>query len=148
MSEVTEELNNGQQAIYNYDTSKIFIRENRYITATYTNGSGDTVVLTPGMLMGRIGSSQKAAILTSAATNGSEFPLGILASYHSVADGASVTVTICIAGDVAEEKVVLAGADTLATLLPDDRSLRDHIAGDTMGIKLVTCDEMTNYDND
>lgn len=146
MSEVTEVLNTGQQAIYDFDFTKIFVRENRYLTGTITNGGGVDLVLTPGMLLGRVGADQKIAVLASAAVDGSQFPVGICAQNLTIAAAASATVTFCIAGDVVEEKIVLDGADTFATLI-SARSIRDRIAADTMGIKLVSSDQLTGFDN-
>jgi hypothetical protein len=146
MSEVTEVLNNGQQAIFNFDTSKIFIRENRYFSGNITNGGLTPLVLTPGMLLGRISATQLMKVLASASVDGSQFPVGICAQNLTIAPAATASVTFCIGGDVAEEKVILDGADTLATLI-DDRSIRDRIAGDTLGIKLVPTDQLTAFDN-
>jgi len=147
MSEVTEAFNNGQQAHFKYDTSKIFIRENRYESANYTNGSGGDLDLKAGTLLGRIGASQKVQILESAAVDGSQFPVGILAQDITVLDGDDAVLTYCIGGDVAEEKVILDGTDTLSTLI-SGRSIRDRIKGDTLGIKLVTTDQLTGFDNE
>jgi hypothetical protein len=96
--------------------------------------------------MGRISASQKLVPLASGASNGSQFPVGILADDYTVDYGESANVTICIGGDVAEELVTLNGTDTLATVI-SSRSIRDRIAADTLGIKLVLGEQMTAYDN-
>jgi hypothetical protein len=100
-----------------FDYSKIFIGGNRYKTATYTNGTGSTVNLVAGTIMGRITSSNKVTPQVSSATNGSQVPMGILAAPYTVANGASVTVTYCVAGDVAREQITLGGSDTFATAI-------------------------------
>lgn len=128
------------------DLTKIFIYNNRYASATYTNSSYADVVLVAGTLMGRIGTSQQIVPLVSTAVDGSQIPVGILAEDATVSAGAQVTLTFCNAGDVAEEKVVLGGSDTLSTLV-SGRSLRDRIAGDTVGIVLKSGLQMTDYDN-
>jgi len=130
----------------NNNNAKIFIWDNRYEEGTYTNVSGSEVSLTKGMLMGRISASQKLVPLASGASNGSQFPVGILADDYTVDYGESANVTICIGGDVAEELVTLNGTDTLATVI-SSRSIRDRIAADTLGIKLVLGEQMTAYDN-
>ncbi len=133
--------------ITKYDNAKIFIWDNRYEQGTYTNPTGDEVTLAKGTLMGRIATSQKLVPLVSSASDGSQYPVGILADDYVVDYGASANVTICIGGDVAEELVILASGDTLSTLV-SSRSLRDRIAGDTLGIKLVSGEQMTAYDNE
>lgn len=148
MSSNTVVENTGNQAIINTDLSKIFIWGNRYDKADYTNSTYDTVTLVAGTVMGRIGATQEIVPLDSAATDGSQYPVGILAQDAVVEDGDTVSLAFCDKGDVAQEKVVLTnGTDTLETLLADDRSIADHIKGDTAGIKLIVTNELTGYDN-
>lgn len=144
--DVEEINNNGQQAHYVYDLRKIFIRENRYESANYTNSTYDDVVLAAGTLMGRIGASQKIVPLVSDASDGSQYPVGVLAEDRTIEGGDTVSLTYCIAGDVAEEKLILDEDDDLDTLI-SGRSIRDRIKADTMGIKLVACDQLTGSDN-
>jgi hypothetical protein len=139
-------LNNGQQAIINYDVSKIFVWDNRYEKADYTNSSYDAVTLRPGTLMGRIATTQEIVPLDSGAVDGSQYPVGILASDIEVPEGESAVLYICVAGDVVEDKVILADGDTMNTII-SGRSIRDRIAADTVGIKLVPSTEMTGFDN-
>ena len=147
MSSQSVSLNNGSQAIIKTDVSKIFLLNNRYKTSQYTNGGGAPVTIPEGKLLGQINASGKVAPLASAASDGSQFPVGICAQERIVAAGATVDVTYCVAGDVAEDKVVLDGSDTLATVVTG-RTLRQRIASDTVGINLVTAYEMTGYDNE
>ncbi len=130
----------------NYDYQKIFIGGNEYITGSYTNGTGAVVELMAGMLFGRIAATNKVEILKSAATDGSQFPLGILGETLSVADAATVTVTIAISGDINLRTLILDGTDTLATVI-SDRTIEDRIAADTKGIRLVATVENTAFDN-
>lgn len=146
MSSNDQVLNTGQQAITNYDVSKIFLWNNRYENGEFTNSLYDDVTLRAGRLMGRVASSGKLKEHNSSATDGSQFPIGILANDHLVEAGDTVTVSICIAGDVAEEKVILYGSDTMATPI-SSREIRDRIASDTAGIVLRSTTELTGYDN-
>jgi hypothetical protein len=53
---------------------------------------------------------------------------------------------MCVAGDVAQEKLIFQGSDTLATVV-SSRTLNDRIGADTVGVKLVSGTELTEYDN-
>jgi hypothetical protein len=146
MSTQSQALNTGQQAIINTDLSKIFIWNNRYENALYNNSAYDAVTLSAGTLMGRVAATGWIKPLASGASDGSQFPVGILANDITVDGGDLVTVAICVAGDVAEEMIILDGSDTMETTISDKR-LRDRIGSDTVGIKLVQSTEMTGYDN-
>lgn len=129
----------------NVDTSKIFLGKNESFVAVFTAGVTD-VLLEAGTLMGRIGTTQKVVPLESGATDGSQFPVGILNSTRNVLASTTVSVAIVNKGDVAREQVIFDGTDTFTTLV-DDRSLEDRIASDTAGIILVKTSELTNFDN-
>lgn len=146
MSTQTVVLNNGQQAIINTDVSKIFVWNNRYDQSNYTNDTYDDVTLTAGTLLGKISATGEVIPLASAAADGSQFPIGVLAETRTVEAGATVALTYCVAGDVVESKVILDGSDTMSTVI-SGRSIRDRIGADTVGIKLVGGTEMTAYDN-
>ncbi len=139
-------LNTGQQMIINTDLSKIFVWNNRYESGTYTNATYDTVALAAGTVMGRVSATGKLKPLASAAVDGSQYPVGVLADDYSVEEGEDQELAVCVAGDVDQNKLVFDGADTLSTVI-DGRQLRDRIAGDTVGIKLVGGEPMTAYDN-
>lgn len=146
MSENNIVLNTGQQAIINYDTTKIFLWDNRYENANYTNSTYDPITLDAGTLMGRISATGAIVPLTSGASNGSQFPYGILNQTRTIAAGATVSLAVCVGGDVAKEKVIFQGSDTFATVVSGKR-LDDRIAGDTLGIKLVAGTQLTGFDN-
>lgn len=146
MSDQTIVLNNGQQAIINTDISKIFLWNNRYENALYNNSAYGSVTLLAGTLMGRVAATGWIKPLASGAADGSQFPVGVLANDIIVDGGALETVSICVSGDVAEEKIILQGTDTMEVTI-SSRRLRDRIAADTVGIKLVQATEMTGYDN-
>ena len=146
MSTNNQVLNTGQQATTNYDLSKIFIWDNRYSKANYTNSGYDSVDLAAGTLMGRISATQEIIPLASGASDGSQYPVGILAQDATVEAGDTVELAFCNYGDVVEGKVILDGSDTLDTVI-EGRSIRDRIAGDTVGVRLVPSTEMTGEDN-
>lgn len=144
MSSQSEVFNNGQQSIVNTDTSKVLLWNRRSQKESMSNSTYDPITYPIGTVMGRITATGKIVPLTSAAVNGSQYPVGILAETYTIDDGATVDVFICDDGDVAENKIVLQGADTLATVV-GGRTLRDWIKA--QGIKLIPTTSMTDYDN-
>jgi hypothetical protein len=124
------------------DISKLALFGSEYDSTDYTNGTGAEITIPAGKVLGMINSSGKVTQLTSAATNGSQYPIGILAHDVTVAIGATASLTYIIAGDVDVNKISLEGSDTLATVV-DGRRIRERIAGDTKGIKLVSSQELT-----
>ncbi len=145
-SKATEVLKTGNQLHTDFDTSKIFIFNNRFEQFDFENTTGALQNLLAGQLIGRVTATNNLEVLKSAAVDGSEIPLGILAEDVTLQIGETLEVNICIEGEVAIEKVILDGADTLDTII-DGRPIRDRINADTAGIKLTAADQVTGFDN-
>lgn len=141
-------LNTGQQAIINTDLSRVFLWENRYQTDNYINNSTyDPITLYAGTVMGRIATTGVLIPSKSDASDGSQFPVGLLANDMIIDGGDTVPASICISGDVNASKVLFTKiGDGLDTTV-DARRYRDRIAADTVGIRLIVSTEMTDYDN-
>lgn len=139
----------GGMLITNYDYSQLLIGNNRSKTATYTNGTGATVTLAKGALIGRIASSNKVTPAVATATDGSALPIGVLVDTYTVAAGASITVTFCYAGDIAKEQVVLDASYTWTTVIGTAAAsvtLEDYVTAHTL-IVMVPGTEHTKFDN-
>lgn len=134
----------GKQLKVNTDLSRIFLWENRYNTGNFNNATYDPLEMSAGQLLGRIASTQGLKICSSAATDGSQYPVGILNSDITIEQGDEVPVAFCNYGDVAEDKIIFHNSDTLDTVV-SGQSLRDRIH--LMGVRLVSSDEQTGYDN-
>lgn len=133
--------------INNYNTSKIFVFDNRFETAEYTNPENDEVTLLKGTVMGRVSGTNKILPLESNASDGSQYPIGILADDYVVDYTETATLTFCKSGDVVQRKIVFAnGTDTVETVV-SGRTLGDRIQGDSLGINLVGGIELTGEDN-
>lgn len=145
--EITVNTNN--QAFINTDTTKTFVWNNRYQQGlgNITNSTYDDVTYLEGTVLGRIASSQKLVPMKSGASDGSQFPVGILKDNITVAAGATYTSAIwfCHQGDVDVNKIKLQGSDTLATVV-SLKSIRDRIASDA-GINLVGGTSLVNFDH-
>jgi head decoration protein D len=139
-------LNTENQLNTNYDRGQVFLGCNTFEKAVYENGTGDEVVLLQGTLMGRVAADDTVIPLVSDAEDGSQYPLGVLANDVTVADGDSADVSICVSGDVDFDKVILDEDDEMTTVI-EGKQIRDRIAGDTVGIKLIKSTQMTGFDN-
>ena len=146
MSNVQTTTNTNNQMTNNYDYSKIFLFAPEYATGVISNAGPGDLAIPAGTLIGRIAANQKLTFCKSSAVDGSQFPVGVLAQDVIVPDAGSLEISIGVAGEVAEEKIIFDGADDFDTIV-DLRSYRDRIGSDTVGIKLVAATEMTKFDN-
>lgn len=145
MSEVTQNAENNMLTS-NYSVKKIFVWNNRFQKATFTNSSGASVTLEAGLVLGQIATTRKLVELDPAGTDGSQYPIGVLAETVTLANGASADLTYCVEGDVAESELVMPYGVALTDVI-EDKTLRQRIASDTVGINLVGGTEMTSFDN-
>lgn len=143
-SEVVLQTRN--QLYTDYDFSKVFIGKNTFENMTLANDSGGDLTYPIGKVLGRIAVGGKVQPLVAAATDGSQFPVGVLATTITILDGEEATVSVCVSGEVDSSLLVFNGAETLSTVV-SSKQLRDRIASDTLGIKLITATEMTAVDN-
>lgn len=144
MSSQTIALNNGQQAIVHTDRAKIFLWNRRSSEGVIANSTYSDVEYPIGTVMGRIGATGKLVPLQSAATNGSQFPVGVLMNTYTVEASSERTVTMCDDGDVDGSLLVFDGSDSLNTQVSNVQ-LRDWLK--RLGIKVITTEEMTGTDN-
>ena len=142
--EATTVLNTGSQLNTNYDSSVVLLGKNTFENEQYTNGTGITVTLTAGTVMGRIAATGKLLPVVIAAVDGSQFPVGILASTVTVLNAATADVSLCVTGEVASEKLIFNAAETLSSIV-STRQLRDYLAA--AGIKVLVSDKLSGYDN-
>ena len=146
MSTVTTPLNNSNSQFNNYDITNIFVLSNRYDSANFTNDTYESITLTMGSVVGRVNSTDEIALLTSGASDGSQFPIGILAETITVLAGVTASLSFCVDGDVATSQLLFQGSDVLTTVI-DGKTLRDRIGSDTVGVNLVGGTELTAFDN-
>lgn len=142
---VTNPVLTGNQATYQYERAIVFLGKNTFESHSYKATAG-TKTLVAGQLMGRVSATGFLLELKSGAIDGSEIPFGILTGDATILANATPSLSICVSGDIATEKVVLNGSDTLATVV-SSRRLDDRIAGDTLGIKLIAGTENSIADN-
>lgn len=147
MSNATTRTGTGNNVLTtDYDISKIFVWDNRYEKGEFTNDTYDPITIPQGTLMGRVAATQELKPLNSASVDGSQYPVGVLINTVTIEEGDTMTLDICVSGDVVKEKIVLATGDAFTTVI-DGRSIQDRIGADTVGVKLIVSNEQTRYDN-
>jgi len=143
-------LDTTNQLYVNVDQSQIFLGENEFINGTISNASGVDVTILEGTVLGRIstagGTFGQLKALDKDSTDGSQFPVGILTQDLTIPATSSVNCTACVAGYVAEDKLVFAATESLDSVV-SSRTLRDRIAGDTLGVRLLSGTNLTKADN-
>lgn len=140
--------NKGNALQVNTDTSKIFIRENRYENDEYVNNSGyDPITLVAGTLMGRVAATGVLVPFNAAASDGSQHVVGVLACDLIIDSGDTVEAAICIKGDVAKEKIVFTHPGDAFETVVSGRRVIDKIKSDTAGVIPVSATELAGYDN-
>lgn len=139
---ITQQTPTRNQLFSAYDVSKIFIGDNKYRHVTIANASGSPLVLALGTLIGAVGTTYQ---VYKSGTSNIQL-IGVLAEDVTIADGDSVSVTICTAGKIEESKLVFDGSDTIETAV-SNKTIRDRLASDTLGIELAAGTELTSDDN-
>lgn len=139
--------NNGRQIQVNTNLAKLFPygSENRQLYA-YTNSTYIQAILLAGTVMGVVATTGQVKPMTSAAVDGSQFPIGILAQDYTVEAGDEMNVSIMVKGSVRRDMILLQGSDTLSTVV-SSRRIFERIGSDSVGILIVTAISCTNYDN-
>jgi len=128
------------------DRQKTFIFNNDFESGALLNASGGELTYPIGTLLGRIAATNKLVPMASGATDGSQFPVGVLAEEVTIADTEEANVNFAVSGDVREGAIVLDGSDTLLTVV-SLKTIGDRIKSDTMGIRLVPVTDDTFFDN-
>lgn len=147
MSSNTVNYNNGTQLQVNTNLAKLFPfgAENQRFYS-YTNSTYDTVELTAGTVMGVIATTGKVVPMTSGASDGSQYPIGILADDYSVVEGDTVNLSIMVMGQVRQDMILLQGSDTLSTVVSGKR-IFERIGSDSVGVLIISSTNATNYEN-
>lgn len=129
-----------------------FLGDNNYRRETFDNPTASEYTLKEGTVVGKDPSTGKITEFDASATNGSQIPVGIVASERTLeASATDVDVSICTSGDVKEDALTFPNGeslDTAVTFATDyTRTVRDLIEGETQGINLLGFTELSKYDN-
>lgn len=145
MSEATQRSATANQRTVDYDRGIAFLGSNIFKSETYASQGAESI-LPEGTVMGKINASGEVVELDATASDGSQYPYGILASPKTVAAGSQPELSICVSGEVDKSAVSFKNGETFATVVAG-RRLDDRIGGDTQGVNLVDVTEHSALDN-
>lgn len=148
MSSITTVEQTRNQLIANYDVTKLILGNNTFASYDYT-ASGDTT-LAQGLVLGKVSATGVLTALDPTATDGSQFPAGVLylALNESVtiADGDTEELTLVNGGDIAEDQLSFPSGVTIDDVITSDgRTVRDLLL--SLGLRLKGGTELTALDN-
>lgn len=144
MSTVTNNENTDSQQTTTYNTAKIFLGDNAYETGFHNNAGYADVALVAGQVMGRVTLTDEIIPTIADATDGSQFPIGVMSHDITVEPGITQTITLCTKGRVDGDLLVFDAGDTKETVV-DGRRLKDLLT--MIGFELLYGTEMTSQDN-
>lgn len=123
-----------------------FIGDNKFEKGTLLNATAGELTYAVGTLLGRVATTNRLVPCASGATDGSQFPVGVLAQEVTLAASGTASVMFCVGGQVNNASIIFDGTDALTTVV-SARTIGDRIKADTLGITLVTLTEGTFTDN-
>lgn len=103
------------------DSSNLLLWDHEIEPNTYTNGTGSTVVLVKGTVVGMVNITGEVAILDNGASDGTQYVYGILSNEYSVLAGATITVGVAINGNFDPSKLVFVNSETINTIIAGRR---------------------------
>lgn len=106
--------------VTNFDYSQFLLFNITTDTGNIVNASGSTFNYPLGTVIGRITSSGNLTKQSSSATDGSQVPIGALATNYSIPTATTQKVTFVRAGEVNSAMILLTSGDTLATEITDN----------------------------
>lgn len=130
-----------------YDNTKLCIFNNSFATGDVNADSYDDLVLPIGTVMGRVSATGELVALASGASDGSQYPVGVLAANYTIEAGDTKEVSIVTGGEIDASLLAFDGSDDLDTVI-SGKQLRDRLASDTVGLVLRNVDELSEFDND
>jgi hypothetical protein len=140
MTTITNRTQEANTLITSYDLSKIFFGERKTIVEEMTADAD----IKPGTVLDRVTATGALSTFNSATGDNNKKPVGILMS--SIDNGETANVTILIAGDVASDKLILGGTDTLETVVSGSK-VKDLIRKETLGVNPIAVTELSSEDN-
>lgn len=141
---VTDTTYSGGMRVTNYSNEKLLMFNNSFQEATYTNADAYDETLSIGTVMGRVGSTGKIVVFDKDSTDGSQFPIGVLAADYTVTAGDDATLTMVIGGEINGNMLVFPNGETVATVV-SSRQVKDWLQLANINLSYPT--ELSALDN-
>lgn len=141
-------LNTGDQAIINTRSTQIFLFNNVSAEGDIGNSTYDPITYPIGTVLGRQSSNGRLKPFVASASDGSQYPIGILRDDYTVVDGDVRAVYYCNGGDVAAELLVFQGSDTLESTVANagGRRVKDLLQSE--GVRVIYATNVSgDFDN-
>lgn len=145
-SSSSNSLSTSNARFTNFNRFKMFLGGNRYEDAQFVNDTYDAITLAVGTVMGRIAATGYVVKLDKSASDGSQYPVGILAQEITVDEGDTADLSLCVCGEVDANGLVFVSGTVISDVV-ESKTIEDRIASDTVGIHLVTSSDLSEYDN-
>lgn len=144
MSSNSVSYNNGQQMQVNTNLAKLFPFGKESVQYTINNSTYADVTHPAGTVMGVVSATGLVKPMTSGASDGSEFAMGILMEDYTVPASDSINVAVMVKGEVRSDMCILQGSDTLETVVSGRRVFETLLAA---GVFPRGTRNATNYEN-
>jgi hypothetical protein len=142
---LTDSTYSGGMRVTNYSTEKLPIFDNTFLKGTFENTDAYETTLAIGTVMGRISATGNLVPFDADSSDGSQFPIAVLASTYLVDAGDEKEVACIASGEINANMLVFVDvADSLDTVV-DSRQVRDHLQ--LAGFTLRFPDELSLLDN-
>lgn len=145
MAQLEDTTYSGGMRVTNYSTKELPIFDNTYLQGTFENADAYETTLAIGTIMGRISATGNLLPFDADASDGSQFPIGVMAHTCVVDAGDEKQVSIITGGEInANMLVFVDNADSLDTVV-SSRQVRDHLQ--LAGFTLRFPTELSKLDN-
>lgn len=144
MAEVINTSFSGGMRVTNYSNERLLIFNNNFESGTFTNADAYETTLEIGTVVGRVSATGKIAVFDHSASDGSQYPIGVLASSYTVDGTDSAEVRIVTGGEINGNMLVFPNGETVETAV-SSRQVRDWLQ--LANIVLRYPDELSELDN-
>jgi len=141
---VTNPVNTRNQLYTNISSDKILLGNNSFAERTF-GAYGTDMVIDAGTIVARLPGSGEIVPWKADATDGTQYPAGLLLEQLTVADGEKVDTTIVNKGKVAREQIRFWYAGQDFSSVVDNRRVEDWLLD--LGLEIEAADELTEFDN-
>ena len=144
MAKVETKVNAENQMFTDYDVSQLLLGNNSFVSGTFA-AYGTDMVIDPGTVVARLTTTGEFVPLDTSATDGTQYPVGLLIKQLTVADGGKADTQIVNKGKINENLIRFWNSGQGLDTIVDNRSIFDWL--NDIGFEIEGSDELTKVDN-